>query len=490
MNFSEEFSKILAQSNTAIYTLAKATGIDRRAFYRLKDGTKKPTFEEFTKIIKAMTISKDMADRLWRAYEISNVGEEKFYSRERTKEFLETLSSIYDNQNENVVLLTKSEIDIVEESTTLHGKTNVNNFLRNVMSLENATNGFIYIQSDMSYDFIFDELAFQINCNHKLEAKIFISLKTPDESNEESFYTDSIVSISKIYPLLMLGENFEAKYVKVKSHSSCLFPHNIVTSHYLVSISQDKKCAIITKAKNIVESTKNIFCDVFPNGTNFVTRLNLDESILHTLNSLFINQNKNKDITLYSMDYEPCITVLADNYIFEKSINKENAKAVKIIDTYSFVNSGRTVAIISYFTLDGLRNFLKTGILFGIPKDYYAPLTEEFRVHIIQNMCSAYKKGTYTPYLINSANFNYPKNFRYSGSGTIYDYFLITLNDDDDMFNTLSLNESGLAMHFYDFVKSLPETNLVFSSEESMRKIIDETEKILKCKIDFDFKNN
>lgn len=486
MNFSEEFSKILAQSNTAIYSLAKSTGIDRRAFYRLKDGTKKPTFEEFTKIIKAMTISKDMADRLWRAYEISNVGEEKFYSRERTKEFLETLSSIYDNQNEKVVLLTKSEIDIVEESTTLHGKTNVNNFLRNVMSLENATNGFIYIQSDMSYDFIFDELAFQINCNHGLEAKIFISLKTPDESNGESFYTDSIVSISKIYPLLMLGENFEAKYVKVKSNSNCLFPHNIVTSHYLVSISQDKKCAIITKAKKIVESTKNIFCDVFPNGTNFVTRLNLDESILHTLNSLFINQNKNKDITLYSMDYEPCITVLADNYIFEKSINKENAKAVKIIDTYSFVNSDRTVAITSCFTLDSLINFLKTGILFGIPKDYYTPLTEESRVHIIQNMCSAYKKGIYTPYLINSANFTFPKNFRYSGSGTIYDYFFITLTDKDDMFNTLSLNESGLSMHFYDFVQSLPETNLVFSTEESMQIIVDETEKILNCKLDFE----
>lgn len=485
MNFSEEFSNVLAQSNITIYTLAKTTGIDRRAIYRLKDGTKKPTFEEFSKIVKALSITKETADRLWRAYEISSVGEEKFYSRERTKEFLETLSSIYDSKNENVVMLTKSEIDLTEESTTLHGKTNINNFIRNVMSLENATNGFIYIQSDLSFDFIFDELAFQINYNRSLETKIFISLKSPEKSVEKNFYTDSILSISKIYPLLLIGENLEAKYVKVTSNSNALFPHNIVTSHYLISVSQDKKSAIITKANKIIQSTKQIFCDVFPNGKNFVTRLNLDESILHILDSMF-KQNKAKSFTLYSMDYEPCVTVLADQYILESSINKENPKAVKLIEMYSSIYSQNHVSLISNFTLDGLRSFLNTGILFGIPKDYYTPLNEELRIRIIKNMCGAYKKGIYTPHLINSANFTFPKNFRYSGSGTIYDYFFITLTDKDDMFNTLSLNESGLSMHFYDFVHCLPETNLVFSAEESMQIIINETEKILNCKIDFE----
>ena len=77
----------MAQSNITIYTLAKTTGIDRRAIYRLKDGTKKPTFEEFSKIVKALSITKETADRLWRAYEISSVGEEKFYSRENQRVF-------------------------------------------------------------------------------------------------------------------------------------------------------------------------------------------------------------------------------------------------------------------------------------------------------------------------------------------------------------------------------------------------------------------
>lgn len=78
MNFSDEFSKALEQSQTAIYSLSKATNIDRRAIYRLKDGTKKPTFEEFSKIIKALPVTKDVKDRLWKAYEISSIGEEKY----------------------------------------------------------------------------------------------------------------------------------------------------------------------------------------------------------------------------------------------------------------------------------------------------------------------------------------------------------------------------------------------------------------------------
>lgn len=348
------------------------------------------------------------------------------------------------------------------------------------MSLENATDGYIYIQSDLSYDFIFDELAFQIHCSRTLDIRIFVSLKSQEQVNEESFYTDSIVSISKIYPLLLQGEKLQAKYVKVTSNSTALFPHNIVTSHYLISISQDKKCAIVTKAKKIIESAKQTFMDVFPNGTNFVTPLNIDESILHTLNSLF-SMHKSKNIVLYSMDYEPCITVLSDNYIFDKAINKENAKAVKFIETYNFVSEETTIPIISYFSLEGLKNFLSTGILFGIPKDFYTPFDKELKIRVIKNIYKFYKKGIYTPYIINQANFSYPKNFRYSGSGTIYDYFMVTLTDKNDMFNTLSLNESGLSLHFYDFVKSLPNSNLVFSVDESINKIIEETINILDC---------
>ena len=480
LSFSEELSKLLAQSNIAIYTLAKNTGIDRRAIYRLKDGTKKPKLSEVNKITKALSISKEDKDRLWQAYEISMIGEEKYRSRQRTKEFLETLSSIYSSQKENMIMFTKSEFDIPKESTTIQGQTNIDTFLRNVMSLENSSNGYIYIQTDLSYDYLFNELSFHISCKPSIDAKVFVSMKSPDDD----LYNDSIFSIAKIYPLLLLGENCQAKFIKVTSNITALFPYNIVTSNFLVSISQDKKSAVVTKAKSIVDSTKNIFLKVFNKGTDFVTHLDLNESALHTLDSLF-KQHKNKKILLYSMDYEPCVTILADKEILDKAINKESKSALGLIEMYSKASSN-ILGSVSYFTLDGLKSFLKTGELFGIPKDYYHVLDRELIIKIIKNMYLAYKSGFYKPYLIDSSNFNYPKNFRYSGSGTIYDYFFITLTNNENILNTMSLNESGLSGYFYDFVESLPQTNLVFSCEESMEIIIAETEKILNCKIDLD----
>lgn len=480
LSFSEELSKILAQSNMAIYTLSKNTGIDRRAIYRLKDGTKKPKLSDVSKITKALSVSKEEKDRLWQAYEISVIGEEKYRSRQRTKEFLETLSSIYSNQKENMIMFTKSEFDIPKESITLQGQTNINTFLRNVMSLENSTDGYIYIQTDLSYNFLLSELSFQISCNTSLETKLCVSMSSPDDN----LYNDSIFSISKIYPLLLLGENCQAKFIKVNSNMTSLFPYNIVTSNFLVSISQDKKSAVVTKAKSIIDSTKSIFLKVFNKGTDFVTHLDLNETALHTLDSLF-KQHKSKKTLLYSMDYEPCVTILADKEILDKAINKESENALELIEMYSKASSN-ILGSVSYFTLDGLKSFLKTGELFGIPKEYYHILDKELIIRIIKNMYSAYKKGFYKPYLINSSNFNYPKNFRYSGSGTIYDYFFITLTNNDNILNTMSLNESGLSRYFYDFVESLPQTNLVYSCEESMEIIISETEKILNCKIDLD----
>lgn len=479
MTFSEEFTRILTKSNTTIYHLSKATGIDRRAFYHLKDGTKKPTFDEITKIIKALSITKEDSDKLWRAYNISSVGEEKFLTRERTKKFLETLAVIYESRNQNVTTFTKSEVDISEETTTILGTPSINTLVRNIFSLENSTSGFIYAQSDLSYEFLFDELAYQININNNLDTKVFLSLKIP----EDSLYTDSMYAITKIYPLLLLGKNTQARYVKSTSDSNALFPHNIVTSHYLISISADLQCAIVTKSQNVIQATKHIFLDVFLNGSSFVVNLDMGENIVNTLTAFF-HQSNIKNNTIYSMDYEPCVTLFIDQYTMERLINTDCKEIVDIMEVYKNTNI-KKLSVVTYFTLDGLKNFLNTGILFGIPKEYYKNFDRELLIRLINNIYTSYKEKTFHPHVINSSNFYYPKNFRYSGNGTIFDFFLISLSNDEYIFNTMPLNENGLSAHFYDFVESLCRTNMVYSEEESMKIILREAEIILDHKFEF-----
>lgn len=478
MTFHDEFSKILTKSNTTIYYLSKATGIDRRAIYRLKDGTKKPSFEEISKIIKAISITKDDSERLWRAYKISSVGEEKFLSRERTQQFLENLAVIYESRNQNIESFTstaKSEFDIYEETTTIVGTPSINIFLRNIFSLENSTGGFIYAQSNLSYEYLFDELTYQININNNIDAKVFISLKVP----EEILYADSIYAITKIYPLLLLGKNTEAKYVKSTSDSNALFPHNIITSHYLISISSDLQCAIVTKSEKVIRTTKQIFLDVFLNGSPLVLNLDVKENVIDTLKSFFYHEHNLKHI--YSMDYEPCVTLFIDQYIIDKLVNKDCPEILEITDIYKHININN-LSVTSHFTLEGLREFLNRGLLFGIPKEYYKRFDRELIIRLIENIYKAYKVGSYHPHVINNSNFHYPKNFRYSGSGTIYDFFLISLGNEDFIFNTMPLNEGGLSSHFYDFVQSLSRTNLVYDEEESMRIILSEAENILNYK--------
>lgn len=481
MTFHEEFSKILAKSNTTIYYLSKTTNIDRRAIYRLKDGTKKPSFDEISKIIKAMSITKEDSEKLWRAYNISTVGEEKFLTRERTKDFLERLAAIYESKNQNLssfASFTKSDYDIPDETTTISGATSINTFLRNVFTLETSTGGFIYAQSNLSYEYIFDELAYQININHNLETKVFISLKLP----EESLYTDSIYAITKLYPLLLLGKKTEAKYVKSVSESNALFPHNIVTSHYLISISNDLQYAIITKSENVIRTTKQIFLDVFLSGSPLVLNLDIRENVASVL-EVFFDFDITKSKTIYSMDYEPCVTLFIDQYIIDKLVNKECSEFMEIINIYKGINMDN-LSVFSYFTLEGLRDFLHNGMLFGIPKEYYKRFDRELLIRLIGNIYNEYKAKKYHPYVINNSHFHYPKNFRYSGSGSIYDFFFISLSNEEFIFNTMPLNESGLSSHFFDFVESLSRTNLVYDEEESMRIIIREAESILNYKFD------
>lgn len=476
MTFHDEFSKILAKSNTTIYYLSKTTGIDRRAIYRLKDGTKKPSFEEISKIVMALSLTKEDSEKLWRAYKISSVGEEKFLSRERTKKFLETLAVIYESRDQTVTSFTKSNVDISEETTTIIGTPSINTMLRNIFSLENSSNGFIYAQSNLSYEFLFDELAYQININRDMEVKVFINLKVP----EESLYTDSIYAITKLYPLLLLGKNTEAKYGKSTSDSNALFPHNIVTSNYLVSISSDLQCAIVTKSKSVIKTTKQIFIDVFRNCSPLVLKMDMGGNVASTLKGVFgVNGSKIKAI--YSMDYEPCVTLFIDSYTMDQLLNKDCKEVVDIMDVYSQVDLDN-LSVISHFTLEGLRWFLTTGTLFGIPKEYYKEFNRELLIRLIKNLYFAYKAERFSPHVINSNNFRYPKNFRYSGNGTIYDYFFISLSNEEYIFNTMPLNENGLSSHFYDFVESLSRTNLVYSAEESMKMILEETEKILDYK--------
>ena len=68
MWFKDEFLRLLG--NETIYNLSKNTGIERTKLQRIKSGKRQPNKEDIEKIARALFLSAEEKQALYRAYEI------------------------------------------------------------------------------------------------------------------------------------------------------------------------------------------------------------------------------------------------------------------------------------------------------------------------------------------------------------------------------------------------------------------------------------
>ena len=177
---------------------------------------------------------------------------------------------------------------------------------------------------------------------------------------------------------------------------------------------------------------------------------------------------KNKD-QVQSFQMTPCLTPVLTEQIYEKYLKKELPGREKLIQTLCTYGEEIKRSDIQYVTsLEGIKRFLKTGIISEWPPELYDPLEMDDRIQLIKDLI----------FSDNGINIRILKKTVGNFDAEIYlcvsrEYGILKfIVPEKQMQLHLMLEETGLLFSFFDFCENL-STEQMFSSSEEIESFLE-----------------
>lgn len=466
----QEFHKLLTrfinEKNTTIYTLAKNTGIERSYIQKMKSGARIPAEKStILKLAKGLMLTANESAELTEAYSIAKMGESKYYQRLFVQNII---SSFAELQSKNSLILEcniQNNLVMPNEIEHIAGVPAVHKVLKAVMEIEaSKEDGFIRIMAQPSFSYIYDCIS---TLNSSTNVENIITLYKQDNDNAINYNLDVF---QKLVPLFFSCPNFHPFYVH--DHVDTIFndttvmPVTIITSEYLLRISNDCKQALLIRDEKI----RHLYVASFDK-----KKLN-SKPLFDTINAnpeqYFANVAGLMDFDAesnYNIMYQPCIVPYIPSETANACINTDilTSEMLAQINEYLYSISTCHNTFQMVFTEDGLDLFLRTGRIMEIPSFMLrANPTKKQRLEIIANFITAMEDGRAIAHIAKPNLFTIPKPIvitAYTKQQVMIHHF-----DESGSIHIFRLEEISLVNAFHDFLMWIQDCDLVYTQEESM----------------------
>lgn len=466
----QEFHKLLTrfinEKNTTIYTLAKNTGIERSYIQKMKSGARVPAEKgTILKLAKGLMLTANETAELVEAYSIAKMGEGKYFQRTFVQNIISSFAEV---QTQNSLILecnTQNHLVMQNEVEHITGVPAIHKVLKAIMEIEASNeDGCIKILAQPSFSYIYDCIS-TLNGNTRVEN--IIVLYKQDNDNAVNYNLDVF---QKLVPLFFSCPHFHPYYVH--DHVDTIFndtavmPLTIITSEYLLRISNDCKQALLIRDATI----RQLYLASFEK--KMLNAKPLFDTISAEPEQYFANVAGLMDFDAesnYNIMYQPCIVPYIPNDTVNACINTEllTPEMLGQIQEYLYNISTCHNTFQMVFTEEGLDLFLRTGKILEIP-DFMlrAHPTKKQRLEIIANFIAAIEDGRAIVHLAKPNMFSIPKPIvitAYSKQHVIIHHF-----DESGSIHIFRLEEISLVNAFHDFLLWIQDCDLVYSQEESL----------------------
>lgn len=455
--FSELLSRYIHSKNVKVYSLSQYCGLDRSNLYKVINGKRNaPSLELVEKMCVFMKLSPAESSELLEAYHISVIGYENYYRRGAIRNLLSNCTSFNSFFSASEFHMSSSEI--LSDALILNNTTEINSVLFNIITREEKKEkGHIKMIVQPDFDFLMDFLTCSMSRDMNLKIEHIVCMNNSLNTTRSSicYNIDCINAILKLYNNLSKYQCFfYYDNVDSKRAGVTVFPYMVLTSDHAVLISSDLEKGYATSNPDTLEVLSEIFSQnmekVFP-----MFRC------IHDPNSL---PNLISEITASS----------ESNYWLQRAPFLAPFLSVNMLRKYTAPEFQKELAINNltcFFSLSGVKHFLKTGHLLESPSSY-PPLEIMDRVILIQKLIEACKKANY--------------QMLKSEFGDIENDLLLMVNQQSGclMFQSrfenrsafLMIEEPGLLSAFLDFCESIDDSMLYTTKEttELLQKAIDE----------------
>ncbi|HZK86242.1 MAG TPA: helix-turn-helix transcriptional regulator [Desulfosporosinus sp.] len=476
--FSNKLKVLIEDSGTNVYQLAKKAQLDRTTIQRAIVGERLPSVIFVEKLCDYLRVSPMERKELLEFHAISKVGEDVYASRNYIKGMIERFETIH-TKTDNMFVGEKAvvvDIQINKEVNVFSGQYSVNNLIHDI--LEDAVYNYesssqIDLIVPFEYTFLYDSL-YQLYYRRKGKINIRHIVKLSKNPKTLQNSNTNLKLLSDVLPFAFsTGSGYQPYYyygnTDVAIDIATIMPYYILTNKRLVTLSADFTTAVLYNNKEITKAYRAEFDKVILQTRPFINQLSDCGEMLST----YLNVYKDAGRFTHTIEPQPCLA----KYYTHQMVNEKLRQDVEQRDMlckllYHLFDGYKDFPSIpmSLFSIEGLEYFVNTGIMADLPERFALPFTVEERKHLLQSLRDEIEKDSYLVRAIDNSKFSI------SSVATIQLYGinrLIFITADDHGIISCLIDEKSICEAYYDFFESLPNCDLVYSKEETL-KIIDD----------------
>lgn len=473
--FADTLRKYLDSKSTTIYNIAKISGVERTMIQHMKAGKRLPSnVSDVQSLAKAMMLNLSETEELIRAYDITHMGEDNYFRRHHVKKII---SGFYDMNTASKLVLPKGAQDILKMQDTLTeiiGRSNINRIVKALLEMEaNKKGGHVKLMVQPEYTYLFDCLtSIDFSTNDTNVEAIIVFDK--NEVHHSTIYNLNV--LEKLVPTLFQCEVFHPYYIYENVDSlfnkNSFMPYKIITSDYILGISYEHDKALLYNDASMSKLINETFQRQLSIATPICQTFHPtpEEYLASTFSQEIIEpeeQEKDSKDKIYELFYQPCFPSFCPENILLDRLNTDliPPEMVEVIkDYFTKIRAQYKDKSIS-FTLEGLNLFMETGRVTEIPDFMYTYLTPPQRLTMLKNIINSVDDGSFNPRLIKSEKFTIPSPICICAPNE-HSVIIYYFSPDKGQY-IFHLQELSLVQAFYDFLKFLPDSLLVYTAEES-----------------------
>lgn len=381
--FSDQLNRSVKLSGKSKNQIIDESRINRSSFFQFLNGKRMPTKEHLNAILATLQLTPGEEEHLRRLYEIAEIGENIYESRQGCAECLEDLALLTEQNRRPIHEFVGEAVHSVSRAPIL-GENRVYQELCHLAQAEmlkpepqidlflpRKPNEFIkYLKSFM-----------QNNTNKKIRMRQVIQFSLNDEEK-----TKDILKFfnSLIFLMATSGDSYEAYYYYSNANMNdavgVLYPYCVMTSGGAMLLSAHMDRALFSAREAILVACQEQFEEAVSRAKPFLeAAADLDEFLSTRGAQLSIRPEAG-----YQYFSVPCL----GNYLPEKAINFYRTPALTpLIDLFqNRIRQDQGQSYVSFCMAEGILEFAQTGIFPEFPVELLPPIAPKARRLILEEM--------------------------------------------------------------------------------------------------------
>lgn len=479
--FSKYLKSYLEEREITAAELAQEMQMDRSTVFRYTTGTRAPSdIDIVRKMANALQMQNSDKIRLLEEYDRATLGEKTVNSYQYVRKLLGNLKNVTEKVCLDVGKWKQAAALLgTEGNICLESRKEIEMCAAALFEAAKQENKEVYLLVQPVYREIQEQVQ-RVFQGSSVKVEQIICL-------DQDFWKshENLDVLGLVLPLGFADIVYEARYYydAISSHFNemCWMPNVILTESQALLFDYKMLRGVFFQEENIISVFRKQYGEMREQTQRMMVKLDgVDEALkfyVEIEEKVFDEENP---MMLETLGFQPCVGSCICSNIYEECVYPFPGKDAFIQAMAGdrgdweglkrvCEQTGREIQTTSYFQMEGLREFMETGIVREFPAGLYRPLPMEKRKLVLGRIFRQIEEGN-SVYRILSANIEIPANiFFYLGDEKIF--FMRVMPITEKGFAQVQVLEKGIYSAFRRFVEYLEQRKLLCSSEESLEML-------------------